>query len=135
MHFQEKKKHFKKQHLPLSQIPLRTIWNCIPNGVSLNFELFCFCLKIFFFYDFRSFWYCDVKNNFLKIKKYIYYFNTFMSKKYFKKQLVLHSQIPSYFYSFTPSIAIKGVFRRMITVAVQNLFYLEMHQNNIFILF
>jgi len=48
MHFQEKKKHFKKQHLPLSQIPLRTIWNCIPNGVSLNFELFCFCLKIFF---------------------------------------------------------------------------------------
>jgi hypothetical protein len=49
MHFQEKKKHFKKQHLPPTQIPLRTIWNCIPNSVFLNFELFCFCLKIDFF--------------------------------------------------------------------------------------
>ena len=35
-----------------------------------------------FFLCFKLFWYVDIKNIFLKIKKY--YFNIFLNKKYFK---------------------------------------------------
>jgi len=35
---------------------------------------------------FGSFWYADIKNKYLKIKKY--YFNIFFNKKYFKNKLL-----------------------------------------------
>jgi hypothetical protein len=51
----------------------------------LNFFIF-FLFKInIFFYIFKLFWCVDIRNNFLKIKKY--YFNIFFNKKYFKNQL------------------------------------------------
>ena len=45
---------------------------------KLNFILFYFYFKLVFLYVFKLFCYIDVKNNFLKIKKY--YFNIFLKK-------------------------------------------------------
>jgi hypothetical protein len=58
-----------------------------------------FLKKLIFLVCFGSFWRADLKNNFLKIKKY--YFDTFRHKKLFKKQQQSHSQTLSYFYCKT----------------------------------
>jgi len=48
-----------------------------------------FFVKIFFFVCFLSFWYADLKNNFLKNKKN--HFDAFRHEKYFEKQSQPHS--------------------------------------------
>jgi hypothetical protein len=53
-------------------------------------KLRIFLFKINFFYAFRLFWYADIKDYFLKIKKH--YFNVFFDEKHFEKQPLLDSQ-------------------------------------------
>ena len=74
-------KHFEKQLLLHSQKLSVSIGFCILKVFlkKLNFIYFSL-LKINIF---KLFWCPNIKNNFLKIKKY--YFNIFLNKKYFKK--------------------------------------------------
>jgi hypothetical protein len=49
-----------------------TVWERGWNRVPSNFKnCFFFVLKIIIFYVFRSFWYIDLKNDFLKNKNII----------------------------------------------------------------
>jgi len=55
--------HFKHKNVDLSVIA------CLE---SLKFWILFFA-KNYFFYDFRLFWCADIKNNFLKIKKILFW--------------------------------------------------------------
>ena len=48
-------------------------------------RLFLLYIFLIEFIIFLIFLYTNIKNIFLKNKKYIYYFHVFLSKKYFKK--------------------------------------------------
>jgi hypothetical protein len=65
---------------------------------KINFFYIFLFFKLIFFCGIRSFWCTDIKK--IKIKEY--YFNAFLSKKYFKKQSQLHSQtqLPNILYMF-----------------------------------
>jgi hypothetical protein len=68
-----------------------SFWHCISEAfLKKNWIFFiCFCFKLILFYVFRLFSYVDIKNNFLKIKKY--YFNIFYNKSGQQKQQMLSS--------------------------------------------
>jgi len=57
--------------------------------VFLKVFICFFYIELIFLY-FLSFWYVNIKNNFLKNKKK-YYFNIFLNKKHFKIKLLLYS--------------------------------------------
>jgi hypothetical protein len=60
------------------------VW-CLKNIFKKNsFFLFFYLLQINIFSVFKLFLYADIKNNFIFLKKH--HFNTFISKKHFKKQ-------------------------------------------------